>query len=62
MNAEFKTGDTIHFNHKGKRCKGVVRGVQLALDSLGRGYIIVKRGRHVIPVAPCAVILDEVVR
>ena len=58
---EFKSGDTIHFNHKGKKCKGVVRGVQLALDSLGRGYIIVKRGKDVIQVSPCAVISDEVV-
>lgn len=56
---EFKTGDTIAFNHKGKKCKGVVRGVQLALDSLGRGYIIVKRGKQVIQVEPCAVILEQ---
>ena len=61
MNTQFEVGQSIKFNRNGKKCRGVVRVVQLSIADTGvEDYLIVLRRKQTIEVKISDVIFDEV--
>lgn len=62
MNIQFEVGQGIKFRRNGKKCGGIVRGMQLSIADIGaEDYLIVLRRKQTIEVKISDIILNEVV-
>ena len=60
MNVQFEVGQSIKFHRNGKKCRGVVRGMQLSIADTGvEDYLIVLRRNQTIEVKISDVILEQ---
>ena len=61
MNIQFEVGQAIKFHRNAKKCRGIVRGMQLSIADTGvEDYLIVLRRKQTIEVKISDVIFDEV--
>lgn len=62
MNVQFEVGQAIKFHRDGKRCRGVIRCVQLSIADAGvEDYLIVLRRNQTIEVKISDVIQNDFV-
>ena len=62
MDIQFEVGQAIKFHRNGKKCRGVVRGVQLSIADTGvEDYLIVLRRKQTIEVKISDVIQNDFV-
>lgn len=62
MSIQFEVGQAIKFHRNGKKCRGIVRGMQLSIADTGvEDYLIVLRRKQTIEVRISDVIQNDFV-